>query len=140
MLHRNPFLQRVLQWRHSFSMMMQQMLQIQTPAEVLRLLQSSAAVVADAKTIKDVQGNVRLVAQELEARTKRLASCLSGITGDLDGVKHQTQRLLNAASDHHVALHNANGKIKELGEQQIVPWRIDYTVASPGYLSGRAER
>ena len=98
-------------------MRMQQMLQIQTPAEVLRLLQSSAAVVEDAKTIKDVQGNVRLVAQELEARTERLASCLSRITGDLDGVKHQTQRL-------HVALHNANGKIKERGEQQMVPWRI----------------
>ncbi|CAE7929218.1 unnamed protein product, partial [Symbiodinium necroappetens] len=87
------------------------------PAEVLRLLQSSAAVVADAKTIKDVQSNIRLVAQELEARTERLASCLSGITGDLDGVKHQTERLLNAASDHHVALNNANGKFKELGEQ-----------------------
>ena len=93
------------------------MLQIQAPAEVLRLLQSSAAVVADAKTIKDVQSNVRLVAQELEARTERLASCLSGITGDRDGVKPQTERLLNAASDHHVALNNANGKFKELGEQ-----------------------
>ena len=71
------------------------MLQIQAPAEVLRLLQSSAAVVADANTIKDVQGNVRVVAQELEARTERLASCLLGITGDLDGVKHQSERLLN---------------------------------------------
>ena len=90
-------------------MRMQQLLQIQAPAEVLRLLQSSAAVVADAKTIKDVQDNVRLVAQELEARTartERLASCLSGITGDLDGVKHHTERLLNVASDHHVALNN----------------------------------
>ncbi|CAE6971992.1 GIP [Symbiodinium sp. CCMP2592] len=98
-------------------MRMQQMLQIQAPAEVLRLLQSSAAVVADAKTIKDVQSNVRLVAQELEARTERLASCLSGITGDLDGVKHQSERLLNAASDHHAALNNANNKFKELEEQ-----------------------
>ena len=98
-------------------MRMQQMLQIQAPAEVLRLLQSSAAVVADANTIKDVQSNVRLVAQELEARTERLAACLSGITGDLDGVKHQSERLLNAASDHHVALNNANDKFKELEEQ-----------------------
>ena len=93
------------------------MLQIQAPAEVLRLLQSSASVVADAKTIKDVQDNVRLVAQELEAKPERLASCLSGITGDLDGVKHQTERLLNVASDHHVAFNNANGKFKELAEQ-----------------------
>ncbi|CAE7468011.1 unnamed protein product [Symbiodinium sp. CCMP2592] len=98
-------------------MRMQQMLQIQAPAEVLRLLQSSAAVVADAKTIKDVQSNVRLVAQELEARTERLASCLSGITGDLDGVKHQSERLLTAASDHNVALNNANDKFKQLDEQ-----------------------
>ena len=69
---------------HVVHMRMQQMLQIAAPAKVLRLLQSQATTVADAKTMKDVQNNVRLVAQELEAKTERLASCLAGITGDLE--------------------------------------------------------
>ncbi|CAE7510622.1 unnamed protein product [Symbiodinium sp. CCMP2592] len=98
-------------------MRMQQMLQIQAPAEVLRLLQSSAAVVADAKTIKDVQSNVRLVAQELEARTERLASCLSGITGDLDGVKHQSERQVTFESTMETRLGALENQIIQLRAQ-----------------------
>ena len=99
---------------HVVHMRMQQMLQIAAPAEVLRLLQSQATTVADAKTMKDVQNNVRLVAQELEARTERLASCLAGITGDLDGVKQQSEELSHALGNHHGALGVADSRFKEL--------------------------
>ena len=54
------------------------------------------------------------MAQELEARTERLASCLAGITGDLDGVKQQTEELSHAVGDHHAALGVADSRFKEL--------------------------
>ena len=48
-----------------------------------------------AKAAKDVEANLALTAQELEARTERLASCLT-MTGDLEGLKQRTDSLAHA--------------------------------------------
>ena len=76
---------------------MQQMLQLQAPIEVLRLLQSGQHEIrSEAKTAKEVQLNVQQVASELEARTERLASCLLSLTNDLEGTRLQADTLTNA--------------------------------------------
>ena len=81
---------------------LQQMLQIQAPIEVLRLLQTGQHEIrSEAKTAKEVQVNVQQVASELEARTERLASCLLSLTNDMEGMRLQSDTLFRAANEHH---------------------------------------
>ena len=68
-------------------MRLQQMIQLQAPADVIRMLHGGHEVNADAKTVRDVQNNVHRVASELEARTERLAACLSSLTCDIETVR-----------------------------------------------------
>ena len=94
---------------------MQQMLQLQAPIEVLRLLQSGQHEIrSEAKTAKEVQLNVQQVASELEARTERLASCLLSLTNDLEGTRLQADTLFRTANEHHGFLTNADNKLAEL--------------------------
>ena len=48
---------------------LQQMLQIQAPADIIRMLHAGHEVNAEAKTVRDVQNNVHRVASEFRART-----------------------------------------------------------------------
>ena len=78
----------------------QQMLQTQAPADLIRMLQSGQGVNAEARTAKDVQGNVNKVAMELEYRTEKLAACVTTLTGDMEGVKQQHEILIGATRNH----------------------------------------
>ena len=94
---------------------LQQMLQIQAPIEVLRLLQTGQHEIrSEAKTAKEVQVNVQQVASELEARTERLASCLLSLTNDMEGMRLQSDTLFRTANEHHGFLKNADNKLSEL--------------------------
>ena len=95
----------------------QQMLQMQAPADLVRMLQSGQGVNAEAKTAKDVQGNVNKVAMELEYRTEKLAACVTTLTGDMEGVKQQHEVLIGAARNHQSVLGTIEGTIKNLTER-----------------------
>ena len=95
----------------------QQMVQMQAPADLVRMLQSGQGVNADAKTAKDVQGNVNKVAMELEYRTEKLASCVKALTGDVEGIKQQHDILIGATREHQSALGSVGGTINSLTER-----------------------
>ncbi|CAE7231546.1 unnamed protein product [Symbiodinium sp. CCMP2592] len=90
------------------------MLQIQAPAEIFQLIQANHAVNNDATSAQDIQANVHQVALELEARTQRLAACVSSLTGDLESVKLQTSSLLYAAQTQEASLTSADGVVKDM--------------------------
>ena len=92
----------------------QQMLQIQAPADLVRMLHAGQVVNSEAKTVKDVQNNVHRVATELENRTERLASCLSSLTSDMETLRLQSEQLYKTANEHHGFLKNADSKLSDL--------------------------
>ena len=92
----------------------QQMLQIQAPADFVRMLHAGQTVNSDAKPVKDVQNNVHRIATELETRTERLASCLSSLTSDMETLRLQSEQLYKTANDHHGFLKNADSKLSDL--------------------------
>ena len=94
---------------------LQQMLQIQAPIEILRLLQTGQHEIrSEAKTAKEVQLNVQQVASELEARTERLASCLLSLTNDMEGLRLQSDTLFRTANEHHGVLTTADSRLSDL--------------------------
>ena len=95
-------------------MRLQQMIQLQAPADVIRMLHGGHEVNADAKTVRDVQNNVHRVASELEARTERLAACLSSLTCDIETVRAQSETLYQTANEHRGFLTNADTKLTDL--------------------------
>ena len=92
----------------------QQMLQIQAPADLVRMLHAGQVVNSEAKTVKDVQNNVHRIATELETRTERLASCLSSLTSDMETLRLQSEQLYKTANEHHGFLKNADSKLSDL--------------------------
>ena len=95
-------------------MRLQQMIQLQAPADVIRMLHGGHEVNADAKTVRDVQNNVHRVASELEARTERLAACLSSLTCDIETVRAQSETLYQTANEPRGFLTNADTKLTDL--------------------------
>ncbi|CAE7399595.1 unnamed protein product [Symbiodinium pilosum] len=93
------------------------MLQMQAPADLIRMLQSGQGVNAEAKTAKDVQGNVNKVAMELEFRTEKLAACVTTLTGDLESIKQQHEILIRTAHDQQAGLSTMDGAVKALTER-----------------------
>ena len=79
----------------------QQKLQIQAPADFVRMLHAGQVVNSEAKTVKDVQSNVHRIDTELETRTERLASCLSSLTSDMETLRLQSEQLYKTANEHH---------------------------------------
>ena len=96
----------------------QQMLQIQAPADLVRMLHAGQVVNSEAKTVKDVQNNVQnnvhRIATELETRTERLASCLSSLTSDMETLSLQSEQPHKTANEHHGFLKNADSKLSDL--------------------------
>ena len=95
---------------------LQQMLQIQTPADIIRMLHAGHDVNQEAKTVRvrDVQNNVHRVASELEARTDHLASCVMSLTNDIEGLRMQSETLFQTANEHHGFLSQADSKLTEV--------------------------
>ena len=93
---------------------LQQMLQIQAPADIIRMLHAGHEVNQEAKTVRDVQNNVHRVASELEARTDRLASCVMSLTNDIEGLRIQSETLFRTANEHRGFLSQADSKLTEV--------------------------
>ena len=93
---------------------LQQMLQIQAPADIIRMIHAGHEVNQEAKTVRDVQNNVHRVASELEARTDRLASCVMSLTNDIEGLRIQSETLFRTADEHRGFLSQADSKLTEV--------------------------
>ena len=107
----------------------QQMLQMQAPADLIRMLQSGQGVNAEAKTAKDVQSNVNKVAMELEYRTEKLAACVTTLTGDMEGVKQQHGILIEATRN----LQSVSGTVE--GTLQSVTERVQHLETAIAHIS-----